>query len=347
MQHPVEVTGLLGFLRHLCPLGQVGLGKGAADQITGLGVADFLKQATTDNLERLLWRHGFPESLHPVEDRLQSLQGPHATRAAGLAVGFGKGGQHDHVWNELGRLCEGLDETQVAVVGAAADWLALHKLADVNDQFVQQHHAWRMAGQEIAEDLLAGGCSVGVRFLHERESLRLPKLPGQFTPECANRLFAVLPRLAGCVGGAIEHGDLRLWHIQQTGVIEKGRDAGEFTERTFAGGEMIHREQGVGLAATEGGLELDDRLAALAVETLGNLGEQPPHALGDEGALVEGLGVPVFRGGLAGAHGGEVGGELGLLECAVQHIRVRDDDFSPGFEAHKLQRDIPTTDGTG
>ena len=51
---------------------------------------------------------------------------------------------------------------------------------------------------------------------------------------------------------------------------------------------MIDRQHGVRFAAAEGSLELDDGLAASAIEPLGDLGQQEAHAFGDEGALEEG-----------------------------------------------------------
>ena len=53
------------------------------------------------------------------------------------------------------------------------------------------------------------------------------ELPGQLAPKGLDGLLAVLPRLAGRVGGAVEHGDARLWHVHQPGLIEERRDAGE------------------------------------------------------------------------------------------------------------------------
>ena len=141
----------------------------------------------------------------------------------------------------------------------------------------------------------------------------------------------MLPRLAGGVGGAVQHRDAGLRHIHQPGLIEQRRDAGQVAQRALARGQVIDRQHGVRLAAAEGGLQLDDRLAALAVEPLRHLGEQQAHALGDEGALEKCRGVLVFRGRLAGAHGGDVGGKLGLLERAFQHVGMGNDDFSPRF----------------
>ena len=80
--------------------------------------------------------------------------------------------------------------------------------------------------------------------------------------------------------------------------------------------QVIDGQHRVRLAAAEGRLQLDDWLAAFAVEPLRHLDEQHAHALGDEGALEERLRVTVFRRRLARVHGGDVGSKLGLLERA-------------------------------
>ena len=43
------------------------------------------------------------------------------------------------------------------------------------------------------------------------------------------------------------------------------------------------------------------------------------------------IGILVLAACLAGVHGGDVGGELGLLEGPFQHVRVGNGDFSPGL----------------
>ena len=84
----------------------------------------------------------------------------------------------------------------------------------------------------------------------------------------------MLPRLAGGVGRAVEHGDVRLRHVHQPGLLDQCRNAGQIAQRALPRGEVIDGQHGVRLAAAEGRLELDDRLAALAVEPLRHLGEQ-------------------------------------------------------------------------
>jgi hypothetical protein len=73
----------------------------------------------------------------------------------------------------------------------------------------------------------------------------------------------------------------------------------------------------VRLAAAECSLKLDDGLAALAIEALGDLREQTAHTLRDKSAFVKCFGIAVFWCRFAGAHCSEVSRELGLLERAI------------------------------
>ena len=106
---------------------------------------------------------------------------------------------------------------------------------------------------------------------------------------------------------------------------------------------MVDRQHGVRLATAKGSLELDDRIATLAGETLNNGVQQKPHPFGDEGALEEELRVLVLSGCRAGMHTGQVCRELGLLEGALENVLVGDCDFTPRSEAHgdSLMRTSP------
>lgn len=78
----------------------------------------------------------------------------------------------------------------------------------------------------------------------------------------------------------------------------------------------------MGFAATEVGLQLDHRIAALAIEPLQGATQQVAHAGGDESAAVELNRIGVFGGPEPATHLIEVGGELGLLVFTGDHIRV-------------------------
>jgi hypothetical protein len=61
---------------------------------------------------------------------------------------------------------------------------------------------------------------------------------------------------------------------------------------------------------------------------------QQPHPFGDEGPGEELSRVLVFRRRRAAGNLGDVGGEFGLLESALEDVFVGAGDFAPGFEGH-------------
>ena len=85
----------------------------------------------------------------------------------------------------------------------------------------------------------------------------------------------------------------------------------------------------MGLATAERGLELDDRLAALAGDSPERLDHQPAHAFGEIGASEELDRVLVLGVGPAAHHLGEVRRELGLPIAARRHVGMRSRHFPP------------------
>ncbi len=84
--------------------------------------------------------------------------------------------------------------------------------------------------------------------------------------------------------------------------------------------EVVEGQHGVGLAAAEGGLELNHGLAAAAGHPGEGLGEQPLHAGGHVGAAEELHGVLVLALGRTGRHLGEVRGKLRLAVDAAGDV---------------------------
>ena len=78
------------------------------------------------------------------------------------------------------------------------------------------------------------------------------------------------------------------------GLVKYGRHTGQLVGGDLSRRQMVDREHGVGLATTEGGLQLNDRVAPLPGETLRDGNQQQAHALGDEGAGEELLGILIF-----------------------------------------------------
>jgi hypothetical protein len=73
---------------------------------------------------------------------------------------------------------------------------------------------------------------------------------------------------------------------------------------------MINSQEGMGLAAAEGRLKLNYRLATLPSQALSDLGQQQAHSFGDEGALIKCRGVLIFRRRLSRVNGADVGREF-------------------------------------
>ena len=77
--------------------------------------------------------------------------------------------------------------------------------------------------------------------------------------------------------------------------------------------------------------KLDNRIAALAVESLCDGGKQEAHAFRDEGALEKSRRILVFGRCLAGVNGSDIRSKFGLKERAFQHVGMRNSYFAPGF----------------
>jgi hypothetical protein len=225
--------------------------------------------------------------------------------------------------------------------------LAFGELADIGHQLIDQDHTGGVPLQQFAQHVLPRRGAHGIRFGDQGERLGPAKLPRQFAPQGMDGLLAALPGLSGGVGGAVEHDHARLGHVEQLGAIQQGRNPGQFMQRAGAPRQMIDRQHGMGLAAAERGLKLDHRLPAPGRQAQRHLRQQQAHAFGDEGAGIEGDRILIFAGGLAGVDGGDVGGELGLLEGAFQDILMGNGEgFSPGFHRTGRVHARPTGQGT-
>ena len=157
-----------------------------------------------------------------------------------------------------------MDEGEVAIVCAAAQSLPLRKLTDVSNQLIDQDDTGGMELQQITERILARRSAVGISLGDERKGFLTAELPGQLAPQCVDRLLAALPGLPRRMRGAVKHGNARLREVHQARSVHERGNTCELGQRALARGQVIDRKLGVGLAAAEGGLKLDDRLAALA-----------------------------------------------------------------------------------
>ena len=88
----------------------------------------------------------------------------------------------------------------------------------------------------------------------------------------------------------------------------------------------------MGLAASEVGLELDHRVAALAVQAPHGAGQHALEAVSQVGPSEELDRVPVLVAPLAPVRLPEIGGELGLLVAAAGDVLVGRGDLAPRLE---------------
>ena len=175
---------------------------------------------------------------------------------------------------------------------------------------------------------MASASATSADSLPPRRAAR-PARPTAYAPSTVPRFHG----LAGDEGDAVQHRDARALGTSITPAASRigGMPASRWPG-CLAAGQVIDRQHGVGLAAAEGGLQLDDRLAALPAEA--------PHHRVSSRRMPSVMKVrwknsagSWYSAGPCRVHRGDVGGELGLLEGALQHVGVGDGDLSPGFHA--------------
>jgi hypothetical protein len=105
-------------------------------------------------------------------------------------------------------------------------------------------------------------------------------------------------------------------------------------------------DEGVGLAAAVGHLELQHRLAALACQPPQYVAGQRLHAEGGVGAVEEHGRLAIDRPRRAGAHAVQVGGELVQGEAALAHVVAQNAELMPGGCAHGVSSAM-VKDGLG
>ena len=307
------------------------------------GVGQRLEQPAPHDLEALLGAGGPPRGLDAADDVAQPIERLAPALAAHLdVVGLGvgrargvRGREADHeqaVLHQLRRLGQHLGEGELRLEAARRQVALVVELAGVGHPLVDQDQARPVLVEQLAEHV-AGAGRLLVVGLDAGERLLAAELPGQLAPERAHHGAVGL-------GGGIAGRDLvahqhhapggrqrlgaRLLHHRVDAHQLRGRDARE---------QVVERQHRVRLAAAEVGLELHDRVAALAGEAPHRAHQHPLEALGEIGAAEELDGVLVLVRPLAEVHLPEVGGELGLLVAAAGDVLVRRHHLAPGLEA--------------
>ena len=300
------------------------------------------EQATADDLERFVAVRGPPLVCDARDDPLEPGEGFSPVGAAHLlVVGHvfalvhlrrgGDGDEQQHSGYRLDDLGEGLGERELGVEGAAGQVFTSVQFARVGDPLVDEDHGGPVLFEERPETVAGVGAGP-VRLGDVRVSLLARELPRQHAPEGV--AFGSVGHEVGRAGlesvadqrhalDALGNGEVSQEVLDVLWVLRDGR----------ARGEVPHGEHGVGLAAAECGLQVDDGArSGVAAQAAGGPDQQVSESFGEVGALEEGDGLPVFALGLVGGDGVEVGGELCGVELLGGHVGVGCEDFAPGGE---------------
>ena len=270
-------------------------------------------------------------------DVLELLQRGAAPRAAHFNLRGGDRYQHHDVGHRGGGLGERLRERELGVevpageaFSAAVDG-AVAQLAGVGDPFVDEHHR-RAELLEQRRESRAGAGAGDVVGGHGVVALFAAELVSETTPQGVHH-DVVADRLRCRWRDLLAH-QHRSVDLSGQGDLRLGQHIGQPRQLGGVGarGQVVQRDQRVGLAATEVGLQLDHRVPALACQPFGRSREQVAQPLGDVGARKELMRVLVF--GLGAAVGDEVqiSRILGLHEVPAGHVLVWCDEFAPRFE---------------
>ncbi len=280
---PLLVIRLARLRRELLALGAVKVIKGAGHRVAGLElvrVNEWLEQAAADNLEAFFGAGRPPRCLDPADGVAQPVKRRPAALAADLDVVGHRMGRAGRVtgWQaddqqaaagQLGRLSQGLGKREVGLEVAAGQLGRVVKLAGVGHPLVDEDEARAVVVHQFAQHVAGAGGSlvVGAQAIIGRPAAQLP---GQFAPQGVDdRAVGLDRRIAG--GDAVADQD-DATHVRQlvdARLFHDGVDAQQFAGDR-AGEEVVEGQHGVGFAAAEVGLELDDGIAAHA--------GQPPRA---------------------------------------------------------------------
>ena len=188
---------------------------------------------------------------------------------------------------ELGRLGQRLGEGELGLEAAGRQVALIVELAGVGHPLVDQDQARPVLVEQLAQHV-AGVGRLLVVGLDARVGLLAAELPGQLAPQRADHGAVGLgDGIAGRDLVADQHDALRLGQRSSRPPRPAPRRRPASSPGAAPGEQVVERQHRVGLAAAEVGLELHDRVAALAGEALHGADQQALQALGEVGAAEE------------------------------------------------------------
>ena len=342
---PAFVVGFAALGRKLLLLGAIQLDEGAGHSIAGheLVAGERLEQPPAHDLKALVGTGGPPGRFHAADGVFQPRQGFAAPLTADFDVrhapfgflvrAFGSWNTHDQQ-RVLGRLCrftQRLGEGEVRLERSGGQIRRGVQLAGIGDPFVDQDQAGAILVEEFLQRI-AGVGGVLVVLFDELVAFLAAELPGDFAPEGADDgPVGLLVRLARRNLRTDEDGAFYVLGNRDGEFFDQFLDAGQFA-RWSSGEHVIECQLGVGLAAAEVGLQLDDRIASLTGQPRYGLRQQPAQAFCQKRPAEELCGVLVLVGAFSLVNLPQVGCEFGLLIPARGHVRMRRDDFTPRLQ---------------
>ena len=301
-----------------------------------------LKQAPAHDLEALLGGGRPPRGLHPADHVAQPGQGlpsPLTSHLRVIRLGMGRGigvrgGKADDqhaVAGRLGRLGERLREGELGLEAAGRQVALIVELARVGDPLVDQDQTRSVLDEKLAQPVAGAGGMLVVSG-HARERLGSAELPRQLAPEgLYHGAVGLGNRIAGRDAVADQHDTTHRGQFGGAGVLQHLVDAGQ-TGRAHSGEQVEERQHRVGLATAEVGLELHDRVAARSRQPLHGAGQQPPQAVGEEGAAEELHRVAVLVRSFIQVDLPQIGGEFRLLILAAGDVLVWSHHLPPWLQ---------------
>ena len=343
---PLFVVDVPTLRRKLLVLGPIELRKCPRDHVPVLElrrVRERLEEPSPHDFEAFLGTCRPPGRLDASDDVPQAIERLAPALPTDLDIigpGMGRPGriggrQADHeqaVVGELGGFRQRLGKAELGLEAAGGKVALVVQLASVGHPLVNEDLAGAVFVEEFAQ-CIARVCRVLVVRRDTGKCLLAAQLPRQLAPEGSNhRAVGFRHRVPRRDLVADQHHPPGRPELRCLRFLEHGVDSGQIS-RCGPREQVIQGEHGVGLAAPEVRLQLNDGVAAPTREAVDCPDQQALQAFGQVGPPKELDGVAVLVGPFAEVHLPEVGRELGLLVPPARDIPVRCDDFPPWLEA--------------
>jgi hypothetical protein len=291
-----------------------------------------LEETPADDLERLLRSRRPPRGIDAVDDVLEGLEGLLPALTANLDRRRRQADDEEGARDLVDGARELLGEREGGVERPAGQVVLAPLEPGVRDPFIDEDDEGRVCGEKRPERVGAGRDAGPVGLRDGRERRRAPEAPGELPPQRADLDPALGSGRDRREGRPDDRGAGHLRKDSDLRIRENALEAGQARHLHRRVDEVPEREHRVRLAATEGGLEVDDGFAAGAGEPPERAGQEEPQPLGDVRPGKKLAGVDVLLRAFIPGDLGKIRGELGLAIPAGSDIGVRGGEAPPGGE---------------